>query len=468
MHIPERGQRTRKRRIRACVFWHVGGEDKCYTDDIPKFTFKKLVPDRKTMKEYMKGIRDYYSQYTYDSMHQRPSQTVLKQLSVNGWGVFKGFLPLHIISSLQDQLKTVLDKTRSEWQKMSGGGQMYAHQVLTEKTLDKVWFEFRNLVHRVLSPLLVSLGWVKVKEGYEYRCTGGSYLIYLGDCRPQTWHLDSNDPRTISIIIPLTEDCRMPEFAAPKHQLGKLISKFCKKFKLKAFPSIQETLATPTMRDWWAKHILVAEFRGQKYEVHVKSFEQLRPGDIIVFHPWVVHRGPLHAAGDHPKGCLFLQLQYTKHKYGRFSGNCQVYPGPSTVGMVRSNFYELADCIDNTGDADKILFSMSWYYQEKQVMDFGETQLMRKYIRFLKCWGKKPLVKYCPNIFQFYKKYGNYLDIWCGPWPDEYTQRSFMFSQMKQPPPVKKVRSRKESSRKVRKQKSRNRKNISRKRKRLN
>ena len=68
---------------------------------------------------------------------------------------------------------------------------------------------------------ITKLGWVKDQKGYRY--AGGTYLIYLGKTRPQTWHLDSKDGTTVSLIIPLTEVMLLPEFASPEHQVKNLL-----------------------------------------------------------------------------------------------------------------------------------------------------------------------------------------------------------------------------------------------------
>jgi hypothetical protein len=284
---------------------------------------------------------------------------------------------------------------------------MYNKPCINKQTLSSDLLDFQKLVRSVLSPLLVSLGWVEVKEGYEYRCSGGTFLLYIGNCKPQTWHCDSNDPLSLSLIIPLTEECRMPEFAAPEHQIRGLISEFCQKFDLPEFPEIEQTLATEAQITWWREHILVASFRGQNYKVHVKSHENLRPGDIVLFHPWVVHRGAFHKVGEHPKGCLFVQLQYTDQKMGIFSGDKQIYLGPSTVGMSEMSeeiFKEVVTCINNMGEPTALLHNMNWYGDSINMKE-DEVILMREYINYLNKFHSDRLAYYCPKHNNFLTRY---------------------------------------------------------------
>jgi hypothetical protein len=243
---------------------HVGVEEKCYNYTFPPFTSGDCLT-RQDVLEYTDMIQKYYSENSpSDSKLTKLTEEMKQEMKMNGWGVIRGFLPPHIISLLQGKLKTALQASNSQWNALSGGGKMY-NKNIAKRVNTSEWFELKKLVRSVLSPLLVSLGWVEVKEGYEYRCSGGTFLLYIGNCNPQTWHCDSNDLLSISIIIPLTEECRMPEFAAPEHQIRGLISEFCQKFGLTEFPKIEKTLATEEQRKWWREHILVASFRGQNY-----------------------------------------------------------------------------------------------------------------------------------------------------------------------------------------------------------
>ncbi len=114
----------------------------------------------------------------------------------------------------------------------------------------KEWRDLMNWAHEVLAPLFEQLGWVttekKGKKGWRYRVAGGSYLLYLQDCLPQTWHLDSPDPNSISVILPITENCPMTDFAVEAHQPRKVMYDIMKKAGwttwLKSEDDLQERL----------------------------------------------------------------------------------------------------------------------------------------------------------------------------------------------------------------------------------
>ena len=83
----------------------------------------------------------------------------------------------------------------------------------------------------------------------------------------------------------------------------------------------------------WRESILSKSFRGQNYSID-KELTGV-PGDLIIFHPWLVHRGGRHTLEMDPKAHFFIQLQWVPdtQKYGTYTANLQYYMSFSFVGM---------------------------------------------------------------------------------------------------------------------------------------
>ena len=118
-----------------------------------------------------------------------------------------------------------------------------------------------------LSPLLVSMGWVEEKKRYSFKVAGWTFLNYLGNILPQSFHSDDGDT---------------PVY---KHQPRSVWTAFLKKFNLQTIPS----KLTKEQKIWWRQFFLLPQFRSQNYEVNPDSIQRGRPLDLFIMH-WLVHR----------------------------------------------------------------------------------------------------------------------------------------------------------------------------------
>src|ERR1700760_703156 len=91
------------------------------------------------------------------------------------------------------------------WTKLSGGGEMYSPEgdksgVLKGEQAAEDYAHLLKYISDHLAPALLKLGWVKEKDGYRYKVANGTYLLYLKHTDPQSWHLDSGDGSTVSVL----------------------------------------------------------------------------------------------------------------------------------------------------------------------------------------------------------------------------------------------------------------------------
>ena len=184
--------------------------------------------------QYLPSLEAYLrNKMPYDQRSAWPSRKLWNLLGQQGWAILRDVVPWAVLDVLHKKLFTLCGSKKGLWKKLSGGGLIFgadftgSGNLLKPKDVEaqrrKDWGLFVKWIHDELGPELLGLGWVRVKEGYRYRVAGGSFLLYLDETAPQTFHADSGDAKTLSILIPLTEMCLPPEFASPEHQIFKLL-----------------------------------------------------------------------------------------------------------------------------------------------------------------------------------------------------------------------------------------------------
>ncbi len=374
----------------------------------------------------------------HSPFHNFPSKTKLEQFSRDGWGIIHDFLPEHLLNTLQTKWGTYL-KT-NKWGPLSGGGLMYEHsknlnllseevlfppppppkdetkkrkgrnsrkqkkqeekkkkvkKVINLEGLDKQspkheWNELLEFAHRELAPLFEKLGWVETggdKKGWRYRVAGGSYLLYLDDCLPQSWHLDSPDPNSISVILPVTENCPMTDFAAKEHQPRHAMLAIMKKAGWERWPPGKDDIrdhlrhltpeeAADIIEDIRKLFVRDPNFRGQDYKVDERCNCIARPGAVIFFHSLTCHRAKLHFADMDPRCAFFFQMQFTPNDYGTYSAVEQIYMGPTTVGQSECVYNYLLECIlsmENMGQSRSLLDNLPWHHKKKEVVQAKDS-----------------------------------------------------------------------------------------------
>lgn len=217
--------------------------------------------------------------------------------------------------------------------------------------------------------------------------------MYIETTLPQTWHLDSPDPNSISIIIPLTEYVFCTEFAGAEHQPRSAMIRWMDKYGFDTFPShltsksLRAALAAKKVDvdkaiDEFRKVMLKAEFCGQNFCLDQMSFRTVRAGDVIFFHSYTVHRGGAHFPFWPPKVALFLQLQYTADTRGTYSADQQIYCDITMRGMVDCDekfCHTVCRAIDNYEQRTNLLMNQAWAHPTDQE-DFDMLAYYQWYI----------------------------------------------------------------------------------------
>lgn len=272
--------------------------------------------------------------------------------------------------------------------------------------------------HEVLGPLFAQLGWVptrvKGKEGWRYRVAGGSYLLYLEDCLPQTWHLDSPDPLSISVLLPITENCVMTDFAADAHQPRETMMRIMEKAGwdtwLRSEEDLDERLerlppglAEEVLADLRTHFVYDSKFRGQGYKVAPISNRLVRPGAVVFWHSFICHRAKAHFLDMDPRSVFFFQMQYTQDDFGEYSASEQIYLGPSTVWHTECDYEYLSECyasIATMGQCRSLLDNLPWHHREKKLL--RSSSWLKPQQRWLLLFYWYVILRKSPNNLDFF------------------------------------------------------------------
>lgn len=174
----------------------------------------------------------------------------IRQLRRIGWAVFRDILPYFLRDILYSKLKqecTHSDPLR--WGAISGMGKISAALFLdfAEKSL------LNDFLDTIVSKILNRTGWVRERTEFAWKLCGGSFLLYLrSPSSAQTAHLDSPYVNTVSILIPLTPNCPLPEFYDLPHQTLHRLFTIINKYKIVKLPEQDELIADDAFRkDWY-------------------------------------------------------------------------------------------------------------------------------------------------------------------------------------------------------------------------
>ena len=174
----------------------------------------------------------------------------LRQLRRLGWSVFRDLLPYFIRDLLYSKLRqecTHSDQLR--WGAISGMGKISAQLFLdfAEKEM------LNEFLEKIVGKILNRTGWVRDDTEYAWKFCGGSFLLYLRTpSSAQTSHTDSPYVNTVSVLIPLTPACPLPEFYLLPHQTLHRLLTIVNKYKIVKVPEQDEVIADAEFRkDWY-------------------------------------------------------------------------------------------------------------------------------------------------------------------------------------------------------------------------
>lgn len=369
---------------------------------------------------------DNYHPYLYEFTKRRfsylhapytnlPSDSALEQMGLQGWGILRNLVPRNLLLMLQDKWLTYLKN--GKWVRLSGGGLMYEDEkgnILSKEVLfpppkepvgckskkkkqkvaetrRKEWSDLLEFAHTVLAPIFAKLGWVDTggeRRGWRYRVAGGTYLLYLDQCFPQSWHLDSPDPNCISVLLPLTENCPITDFATPEHQPRRAMFDIMKQAGWDRWPpntddirahfkNLSKDKSDEILEDYRNTFVENTNFRGQNYKVDDSCDGIVRPGDVIFFHSFTCHRAKAHLASMDPRCVFFFQMQFTPDDHGTYSADDQIYLGPTTVAISECYYSYLDECLVcmlNMGQSKSLLHNLAWHFKKEEEEEFLQKE----------------------------------------------------------------------------------------------